>query len=74
MPISCCNHIFNKISASQVNIWCIKWRYLTLSDLINRIKYSKFVYFWSAMKICGWKALTMAVIRRRQHLFAILNV
>jgi len=39
--------------------------YLTVSDLSDQIKYSKFAQYGLQRNICGWKALTMVAIRRR---------
>jgi len=39
--------------------------YLTVSDLSDQIKYSKFAQYSLQGKISGWKALTMVAIRRR---------
>ena len=48
VPIPCRIHLFNKIPASQVIIQSIKWEwnmeeYLRVSELSERIKYSKIV-------------------------------
>ena len=39
--------------------------YLTVSEVSERIKYSKYVHHSLKIKICGWKALTMVAIRTR---------
>jgi len=39
--------------------------YLTVSELSDQVKYSKFLQYSLQRNVCGWRALTMVEIRRR---------